>query len=214
MSTERYVWEAPDYLEIRKEPPCASRYYCPTDGHAYPAALDLNGDWAFHCCERPADRPEGFEREEFDASGWATIPVPSNWQCEGWDYPIYINVHYPFPADPPNIPHEFNPVGSYRRTFVAPEEWAGQRVFLRFEGVQTGFSVWLNGEEVGWSEDSMGPAEFDVTPFLRAGENLLAVQVFRWTGASYLECQDFWRLSGIYRDVFLYAVPECHNRAH
>jgi beta-galactosidase len=211
---ERYEWEAPDFLGVNKEPPCASSHGLSTaDGsNTYPHMLPLDGEWAFHCCDRPADRPIGFERDDFDASDWGTIPVPSNWQLEGHDYPIYVNIHYPFPCDPPNIDHEFNPVGSYRTTFTVAEGWAGKRVFLHFAGVQSGFYVWLNGQKVGWSEDSMGPAEFDVTPYLREGENLLAVEVYRWSGGSYLECQDFWRLSGIFRDVFLYALPQCHIR--
>jgi beta-galactosidase len=168
------------------------------------------GRWRFHYVEKPADRPAGFFRADFDDTGWATIPVPSNWQLQGWDKPIYLNVPYPWAPenpDPPHIPPAWNPVGSYRTTFEVPPGWAGRRVFLHFAGVNSAFYVWLNGRWVGYSEDSMTAAEFDVTPFLGPGPNLLAVQVFRWSDGSYLEDQDTWRLSGIYRDVYLYSTP-------
>jgi beta-galactosidase len=169
------------------------------------------GEWRFHYVDRPADRPRDFFREDFDASSWATIRVPSNWQLQGYDKPIYLNVPYPWAPenpDPPHIPPSWNPVGSYRRTFEVPAAWAGRRVFLHFAGVNSAFHLWVNGRWVGYSEDSMTAAEFDVTPFLKAGRNLLAAQVFRWSDGSYLEDQDTWRLSGIYRDVFLFSTPQ------
>ncbi len=135
---------------------------------------------------------------------------PSNWQLQGYDKPIYLNTRYPWAPEnpqPPTIPPDYNPVGSYRTTFEVPAAWAGRRVFLHFAGVNSAFHLWVNGRWVGYSEDSMTAAEFDVTPFLKAGENLLAAQVFRWSDGSYLEDQDTWRLSGIYRDVFLYSTP-------
>jgi beta-galactosidase len=180
---------------------------------ASPFYQSLNGDWKFRWVEKPADRPRGFQEPGFDDTGWDTIPVPSNWQLHGFGRPIYINQPYPFAPenpDPPNIPSHYNPVGSYRTTFTVPAGWQGRRVFLHFAGVKSAFYLWVNGEAVGYSQGSMTPAEFDVTPWLHEGENLLAAQVFRWSDGSYLEDQDTWRLSGIYRDVFLYSTPLVH----
>ena len=143
------------------------------------------------------------------------MPVPSNWQLHGYGRPIYINQPYPFAPedpDPPNIPDHYNPVGSYRTTFAVPSEWKGRQVFLHFEGVKSAFYLWINGEKVGYSQGSKLPAEFNITEFIRPGENLLALEVYRWSDGSYLECQDFWRISGIERDVFLYSIPQIHIR--
>ncbi len=180
---------------------------------ASPFFQSLNGEWRFRWVEKPADRPRDFHEIEFEDGAWGTIPVPSNWQLHGYGRPIYINQPYPFAPespDPPNIPDHDNPVGSYRTTFTIPAAWKERRVFLHFAGVKSAFYVWVNGEAVGYSQNSMSPAEFDVTPYLREGENLLAVQVFRWSDGSYLEDQDTWRLSGVYRDVFLYSTPSVH----
>lgn len=178
-----------------------------------PFRLSLNGRWKFDYVERPSDRPRDFFREDFDDSHWAEIAVPSNWQLQGWDKPIYLNTRYPWAPDdpqPPYIPGDYNPVGSYRTSFELPQAWAGRRVFLHFEGVNSAFYLWVNGAEVGYSEDSMTAAEFDLTPHLRPGRNRVAVQVFRWSDGSYLEDQDTWRLSGIYRDVYLFSTPPVH----
>lgn len=145
-------------------------------------------------------------------SGWDEIPVPSNWQMHGYGIPIYTNVRYPFPADPPHIPHDYNPVGSYRTEFEAPPDWEGREVFIHFDGVESAFYVWLNGEMVGYSQGSMTPAEFNLTPYLCEGMNVLAVEVYRWSDGSYLEDQDMWRLSGIFRDVYLFSTPRVHVR--
>ena len=180
---------------------------------ASPFHLSLNGRWKFHYVSRPADRPRDFFRADLDDSGWKTIPVPSNWQLQGYDRPIYLNTRYPWAPDdpqPPFIPPDYNPVGSYRTTFDLPAAWSGRRVFLHFDGVNSAFYLWVNGRQVGYSEDSMTAAEFDVTPFLQPGRNLVAAQVFRWSDASYLEDQDTWRLSGIYRDVYLFSTPQVH----
>ncbi len=127
--------------------------------------------------------------------------------------PIYVNIRYPFsPTDPPRIPHDDNPVGSYRREFEMPADWAGRQVFLHFAGVESAFYLWMNGEKVGYSQGSRTPAEFNVTRFLKPGANLVAVEVYRWCDGSYLEDQDFWRLSGIFRSVFLYSTPNLHVR--
>lgn len=179
---------------------------------ASPFHQSLNGVWKFHWVGRPDDRPRDFYKPETDVSHWDDIPVPSVWQLQGYGIPIYTNVRYPFPADPPHIPHEYNPVGSYRRVFEIPEAWRGRRVFIHFDGVESAFYLWLNGKPVGFSKNSMGPAEFDITPCLKDGENTLAVEVYRWSDGSYLEDQDMWRFSGIFRDVYLFATPEIHVR--
>lgn len=172
----------------------------------------LNGTWKFRWVPKPDERPRNFYLPAFDASAWDEIPVPSNWEMQGYGIPIYSNVAYPHPANPPYIPHDNNPVGSYRTDFEIPEGWAGRQVFLQFGGVMSAFYVWLNGEMVGYSEDSMIPAEFNVTRFLTGGKNVLAVEVYRWCDGSYLEDQDMWRMSGIYREVMLYTTPTVHVR--
>ena len=180
---------------------------------ASPFYRSLNGRWKFHYASKPADRSRDFFHADFDDRGWADIPVPSNWQLQGYDKPIYLNTRYPWAPDdpqPPFIPPDYNPVGSYRTRVEVPAGWAGRRVFLHFDGVNSAFYLWVNGEPAGYSEDSMTAAEFDVTPYLRPGQNVVAVQVFRWSDASYLEDQDTWRLSGIYRDVFLFSTPAVH----
>jgi beta-galactosidase len=180
---------------------------------ASPFFLSLNGQWRFHWAPAPADRPAGFHRPEYDVHGWAEIDVPSNWETRGYGIPIYTNVRYPFsPTDPPRIPHDNNPVGSYRTRFTLPEGWAGRRVFLHFAGVSSFLSVWVNGEEVGLSKGSRLPAEFDVTRFVGPGTNTLAVEVLKWCDGSYLEDQDTWRLGGIFRDVYLFSTPPVHLR--
>ncbi len=176
-----------------------------------PFLKSLNGGWAFHYAPAPAAAPPDFFRPEYDAAGWDTIAVPGNWQLQGYDRPIYCNVQYPIPVeDLPRVPEDDNPTGSYRTTFTVPPEWAGRELFLLFEGVDSAFYVWINGELAGYSEDSRLPAEFNITPYVHPGENLLAVQVYRWSIGTWLEDQDFWRLSGIYRDVWLRAVPAVH----
>ena len=172
----------------------------------------LNGPWKFHWVSRPADRPAYFYRPSYDVSAWKDIQVPGNWQLQGYDIPIYLNMTYPFKKDPPRIQEDFNPVGSYRRTFTIPPGWDGRQTFLHFDGVESAFYVWLNGRMVGLGKDSRTPVEFNITSFLKTGENTLAVEVYRWSDGSYLEDQDFWRLSGIFRDVYLFSTPQVHIR--
>ncbi len=177
--------------------------------------LSLNGKWRFHWAEKPAERPLDFYKPDYDVSGWDEIPVPSNWQLEGYGIPIYTNSKYPFSPvdpDPPHIPHDYNPVGSYRTEFATPADWKGRQVFIHFDGVKSAFYVWVNGEKVGYSQDSMTPAEFNITRYLRRGKNILAVEAYRWCDGSYLEDQDTWRLSGIYRDAYLFSTPLVHLR--
>lgn len=181
---------------------------------ASPFRRSLNGTWKFAISDNPSSRIRDFYRTDFDCGAWGTIEVPSNWQMQGYDYPHYTNRRYPWEGKeelvPPFAPEVYNPVGDYVRTFQIPDNWRGQTVYLHFEGVESAFYVWVNGELVGYSEDSFTPAEFDVTPYLTDGENRLAVEVYRWCDGSWLEDQDFWRLSGIFRDVYLYATPSVH----
>lgn len=180
-----------------------------------PYYRSLNGTWKFAFAETPDQRIQHFYEANYDSNNWADMPVPSHWQLQGYDYPQYTNVQYPWSVSEPELkapfaPTKYNPVGSYIRSFSVPEEWTGQPVFISFQGVESAFYVWINGELVGYSEDTFTPAEFDLTPYLIAGENKLAVEVYRWCDASWLEDQDFWRLSGIFRDVYLYSVPPVH----
>lgn len=173
----------------------------------------LSGEWDFHWCENPFVLPEGWATEA-TVTGWDRLRVPSNWQMEqtrGYDRPVYTNVNYPIPVDIPRVPTD-NPVGLYRRTFTVPTGWSDRRVHLHFDGVNSAFYVYVNGKQVGYSQGSHMPSEFDISTYLCAGENLVAVQVFKWSDASYLEDQDFLRLSGIFRDVTLVALPRLHVR--
>ncbi len=212
-------WENPQVFGVNKEAyHCTLLPYPDVDTaleetcEASPYYQSLNGTWKFHWVGKPADRPVSFYEPTYDVDAWDKIPVPSNWQMQGYGIPIYTNWIYPFPANPPYIPHEYNPVGSYRRTFVVPEEWQERKVFIHFAGVESAFYLWVNGRKVGYSQNSMMPAEFDLTEYLVAGENVLAVEVYRWSDGSYLEDQDMWRLSGIFRDVFLFSTPQVHLR--
>lgn len=185
----------------------------------------LNGTWRFHLVSEPESRPTDFYRTDYDVSAWDTIPVPSNWEMLGYDHPIYCNVEYPHANTPPYIKarpgfndggknYGVNPVGSYVRTFSVPDDWRTRRTYLHFGGIYSAALVWVNGQYVGYTQGSNNVAEFDVTALLHAGENRLAVQVFRWSDGSYLECQDMFRMSGIFRDVYLYNVPRAAVRDH
>ena len=173
----------------------------------------LNGKWKFNWVPKPADCPLEFYKTDYDVSSWDEIPVPINWQLCGYGIPIYLNTDYAFGVvNPPYIPHDNNPVGSYRRNFTVPDNWDEREVFIHFAGVKSAFYIWVNGEKVGYSQGSMTPAEFNLTAYLKDGENVLAVEVYRWSDASYIEDQDMWRLSGIFRDVFLFSTPKIHIR--
>lgn len=165
----------------------------------------LNGSWKFDIVKKPSERPTDFYKVDLDDSNWDEISVPSNWELEGFDIPIYTNVVYPFPKNPPFIDDSYNPVGTYRTTFTVPADWDDKEVILHFGSISGYARVFLNGNEVGMSKVSKTPAEFNITNYLQDGDNLLAVQVFRWHDGKYLEDQDFWRLSGIERDVYLQA---------
>jgi len=174
----------------------------------------LNGSWYFHFAENADGRVKNFFAPEFSYKKWDSISVPSHWQLQGYDYPQYTNVTYPWVEnenlEPPFAPTKYNPVGQYVRTFTPKSEWKDQPVYVSFQGVESAFYVWVNGEFVGYSEDSFTPAEFDITSYLQDGENTIAVEVYRWSDASWLEDQDFWRMSGIFRDVYLYSTPSVH----
>ncbi len=217
----REEWDDPAVLRVGTERPHATMMTYPSrdlaargDRAASPWFRSLNGRWKFRYTPNPAGRPAGFERPEFDDSAWPTIAVPGNWEIQGFGMPIYTNSQYPFAFDRanPRPPRDDNPVGSYRTTFTVPAEWAGRRVLVHFAGVDSAFYLWINGKRVGYSEDSRTPAEFDVTGFVAPGPNTMAVEVYRWSDGSFLEDQDMFRLSGIYRDVFLWSRAPVHVR--
>ncbi len=211
-------WENPHVLQRNREPARATLLPYADEASALagergasPFFLMLSGEWQFCYAPSPREAPENFHRDSFDASQWDTIPVPGNWQMHGYGKPNYTNVTYPYPVDPPRVPQD-NPVGCYRREFIVPDDWAGQQVFLNFDGVNSAFHVWVNGRLAGYSQGAHLPAEFNITPLLRPGRNLLAAQVYQWSDGAYLEDQDFWRLSGIFRDVYLIATPAVRVR--
>ncbi|MDP0500843.1 MAG: glycoside hydrolase family 2 TIM barrel-domain containing protein [Verrucomicrobiota bacterium JB022] len=216
-------WENQHVLQINREPARATFVPFATVEQALAGKVEqspfyqsLDGDWKFHWVARPEERPTDFYRTDFDVSGWDTIPVPSNWELQGYGTPIYVSAGFPFKIDPPRVTsepkekytayEERNPVGSYRTTFTVADDWDERQVFLHFGGVMSAFYVWINGERVGYSQGSMEPSEFNITDYLQPGENSLAVEVYRWSDGSYLEDQDMWRFSGIFRSVYLYST--------
>lgn len=199
----------------------ADGYYSrPWERPASSLYMTLDGVWKFRYVDRPSDRPEGFYRKSYDVSSWDDIEVPSSWEMKGYGTPIYTNVTYPFrnapamilPQDGYTSSAEENPVGSYRRDFDIPEDWDGKEIILHFNGVYSGFYLYVNGKRVGYSQGANNDAEFDITGYVRPGRNMVAVEVYRWTDGSYLEDQDMFRLSGIHKSVYLYAVPKVHVR--
>jgi beta-galactosidase len=218
-------WENPAVFRINKEAPRATSMPFPTKEEASakdrlesPWCKLLNGNWKFHHTGNPSGKPAGFEAPAFDDSAWKEIPVPSNWQMHGYGAPLYTNMTYPFAKNPPTVmgepPQHFtnfpienrNQVGSYRHKFTLPENWAGRRTFIVFGAVDSAFYLWINGKKVGYSQDSRTPAEFDITPYLQPGENVLAAEVYQYSDGSYLEDQDMFRMSGIFRDVYLWSA--------
>jgi len=223
MAQEKPDWENLDVISENKEPghatftvhndPFSAISKGSADRLDSPNIRMLNGTWKFNWVPKPADRPLDFWKEDFDVSSWDDIPVPSNWEVEGYGIPIYVNIRYPWdPTDPPNIPDDNNPVGSYKKTFEVPSDWDGREIFLHFDGVESAAYVWVNGQKVGYTQGSRTPAEFNITKYVKPGENSLAVEVYRWCDGSYLEDQDFWRLSGIFRDVYIFSTPKTHIR--
>jgi beta-galactosidase len=222
-------WENEKVLGINKEPVHAS--YVPYSKMEQvfndipaesPYYLTLNGNWKFNWVKQPSERPVNFYRTDFDDDHWKDIPVPSTLESEGYGTPIYTNITYPFAVDPPKIMtavdvgwtkyKEPNPVGSYRRHFNIPPDWNGKEVYINFDGVISAFYIWINGQKVGYSENSMGPAEFNITKYVKPGKNVIAVEVYKYSDGSYLEDQDMFRFSGIFRSVYVYARPKVHLR--
>ncbi|NLO01504.1 MAG: DUF4981 domain-containing protein [Bacteroidales bacterium] len=204
------VWEDPAIFQINKELPHSHLIPFATveqarteDKWQSSMIMSLNGVWQFHFAQNPSERPFWFFKDDFDTRKWNNIKVPANWELEGYDYPIYVNINYPHEKTPPKIQKHYNPVGSYKRYFNIPSDWTGNEIYLYFGAVSSAMNVWINQQYVGYSEDSKTPAEFNITKFIKEGENSLSVEVFRWSDASYLEDQDFWRMSGITRDVYL-----------
>ena len=212
-------WNDLTILQVNREAPRATMMVYPSkkaamayDRTTSPWFQSLNGDWKFNWVRSPKERPVDFYRVGFDDREWDSIPVPSNWEMEGYGQKIYTNIKYPFEMNPPHAPTEWNPVGSYRREFNVSSEWDGRETYLVFDGVQAAFYLWINGQKVGYSQGSRTPAEFNISKYLKRGKNVMAVEVYRWCDGTYLEDQDFWRLSGIYRDVYLWSTDASHIR--
>ena len=202
--TERNAWNDVNIYEI-------NRLYPRTNvipiGEEWSQCL--NGDWKFYWVDCPSKTPEGFYATDFDVTGWNTIKVPANWELNGYGTPIYINVDNEFrPNNPPYAPTVDNPVGCYVTDFEIPRSWRNRRIYLNFGAVKSAYHLWINGQFVGYTEDAKTNAEFDITPYVKKGVNRLAMKVYRFSNGSYFECQDFWRLSGIERDVILYSKPQ------
>ena len=226
----KYYIENEQVISENKEPAHASFSSFTSEENALSSKpqfhKSLNGIWKFNWVKNPKDRPTQFMKSDFDASNWDDIKVPSNWEVEGFGVPIYANHQYEFtsykamiaedmklvdsiyPKNPGDVPDNYNPVGSYHRDFKIDEDWGNKELFLHIGAMKSGGFVWLNGEYIGYSQGSKLPAEFNITKAAKTGKNTIAIQIFRWTDGSYLECQDFWRISGIERNVFIYAQPK------
>ncbi|MBN1650072.1 MAG: DUF4981 domain-containing protein [Bacteroidales bacterium] len=217
----RRDWENEKIFGINKEKAHATFYSFPTrldalrlEAEQSPNYKSLNGNWKFAWSKNPASRPKAFYQLDFNDSSWNEIKVPANWEMEGYGVPIYVNIPYEWTTNPnpPFVRHDWNPVGSYRKWIQVSESWKDKEVFIIFGAVKSAFYLWVNGQKVGYSQDSKLPAEFNITSYLRPGNNLIAMEVYRWSDGSYLECQDFWRISGIERDVYLQARPKTYIR--
>lgn len=209
-------WENPAKFAEGRLPHRATAYPYPTAAEAlkgdFKASIwyeSLNGKWKFNYSAKPSERPKDFYLTGYDVSSWGDINVPGNWEMQGYGTPIYVNVGFGFlNRNPPFTTHDDNPVGSYKRTFDIPASWDGRKVFLHFGGSTSGMYVWVNGKKVGYVQSTKNPAEFDITPYIHQGKNDIACEVYRWTDGTYLEDQDFWRLSGLERDVYLYSTAD------
>ena len=216
---ETHDWENPAILGINKLPYHAT-LQLPSKQKECKEIISLDGQWLFQWSKDPDSRPADFYKEDYDVSSWDKITVPGCWQLQGYGKPIYVNMRYPFHRDQPKVtgePEKYffayenrNPIGSYARFFNVTKEMLSQNLILHFGGVHSAMYVWVNGQKVGYSQNSMSPAEFDITKYVREGQNKLAVEVYRWNDGSYLECQDMWRLSGIFRPVQLWVRPLVH----
>ena len=233
-TAEHHDWEDNHVLQINREP--ARAYFIPFGERKGDRMVSLNGEWRFRWTKTPDERIRDFYRVDFDDTNWARLAVPANWEVNGYGTPIYVSAGYPFKIDPPYVTREpkkdwttyeeRNPSGQYRRTFTVPDGWVAStpdgkpsgtvagygQTFLRFEGVMSAFYVWVNGHRVGYSQGSMEPSEFNVTPYIKKGENQIAIEVYKYSDGSYLEDQDFWRFGGIHRDVLFYHTPDVRVR--
>jgi len=212
-------WEDPSVFDINREAPRASFFSYASENSALSDNHEgseffhsLNGKWLFNWVPVPDERPYYFFKDDYDTRDWDRIDVPSNWETQGYGVPIYVNVKYPHKMNPPFIAHDNNPVGSYKREFRIPALWNDREIFLHFGAVSSAFYLWINEEMVGYSQGGKTPAEFNITSYLMPGRNTVSVEVYRWCDGSYLEDQDFWRLSGITRDVYLFATQKVHIR--
>ena len=217
---EHHDWEDHHVLQINREP--ARAYFIPFGEQQGDRLISLNGTWKFRWTKTPDERIKDFWQLDYDCSDWKDFLVPANWEVNGYGTPIYVSAGYPFKIDPPYVMREpkkewttyeeRNPTGQYKRTFTLPAAWQSGQTFLRFEGVMSAFYVWINGKRVGYSQGSMEPSEFNVTSYLKNGENQIAVEVYKYSDGSYLEDQDFWRFGGIHRDVLLYHTSDVRLR--
>lgn len=216
-----YAWTAnPEVCQVNRLNPHSDHHFYANLPEAEQEKcrfqISLNGEWKFHYANTIQETESDFWKKEYKDISWDVIQVPGHIQMQGYDAPHYVNTMYPWDGHeaivPGEVPEKFNPVGSYIKHVEIPAKWLEQKqpVFLSFQGVESGFALWVNGEFVGYSEDSFTPSEFDLTEFVTPGMNKIAVQVFKWTSGSWLEDQDFWRFSGIFRDVFLYTIPDIH----
>ncbi|MDR3340380.1 MAG: DUF4981 domain-containing protein [Candidatus Symbiothrix sp.] len=208
-------WENPEIFGINKEPtraaalPYSNEQEAIADHYAAsPYYQSLDGTWKFNWHKKPADKPEGFYKERYDVSKWDNIQVPGNWELQGYGVPIYSNITYPHPKNPPYIDHNDNPVGCYVRDFTIPKTWEERRVYLHFESGLAAMYIWVNGQYAGYSQVTKSPSEFDITPYVKQGKNTIAIEGYRWSDGSYLEDQDFWRLSGFDRSVYVYSTDQ------
>jgi len=208
-------WENPEVFAVNKEETRATALPYPSEELAIkdeygasPYYKSLDGLWRFHWVPKVADIPEGFYMESYNVDKWTDMPVPGNWEFNGFGTPIYVNTGFGFRAKPPHIDRENSPVGAYRREFTIPDNWNGRRVYIHFEAGTNAMYVWVNGQKVGYTQNSKSPAEFDITPYIRNGKNTLACQVHKFSDGSYLEDQDMWRLGGLNRSVYLYSTAQ------
>ena len=220
VSAQNRDWENNHVLQINREP--ARAYFIPYAQQKGDRQMSLNGTWKFRWTKTPDERIKDFWRTDFDCSSWDNLKVPANWEVNGYGTPIYASAGYTFKIDPPYVTkepkktytayEERNPTGQYKRTFQLPDDWNKGQTFFRFEGVMSAFYVWINGKQVGYSQGSMEPSEFNVTKYLKPGQNAIAIEVYKYSDGSYLEDQDFWRFGGIHRDVTLYHTPDVRIR--
>lgn len=223
VAQETPEWQNPAVTGINKEKGRAAFTPVSPEGETY--RLSLNGMWKFKLSHNPDTRPGKLYLPSFSVRRWKEIPVPANWEMEGHDVPIYVNHPYEFAdartpitefrngPEPPKVPLTYNPVASYRRDFTVPASWEGRETYIYLGSVKSAFYIWVNGQKAGYSEGSKLPAEFNITPYVIPGKkNTVALEVYRWSTASYLECQDFWRMSGIERSVEVYSRPKLHIR--